>query len=75
MTDNLDATLQEDFKKEMREEDNKVPWYGPAQLTDDCWPLDDGAGRNDNVNIGYEMEEWMEDEDNSSYGHWHPATV
>ena len=34
LTDNL-VTLQEDFKKEMREEDNTVSWCGPAQLTDD----------------------------------------
>ena len=49
----------------MREEDNTVPWYGPAHLTDDRQPVDDGAGRNGKVSIGYEMEERMtEDADN-----------
>jgi hypothetical protein len=32
LTDNLDVTLQEDFKKEMREEDNTMPWYGQYSL-------------------------------------------
>jgi hypothetical protein len=53
LTDNLDATLQEDFKKEYGR--RTMPWYGPAQLTDDWQPVDDGAGRNGKVNIGYDL--------------------
>ena len=44
-----------------------MSWYGPEQLmefTDHWQPVDDDAGKNDKVNIGYEMEEWMENENN-----------
>ena len=61
--DNLDAQKQPEYIKYLHDwavDDHKLP----PNETDQVQPIDRGLGRHIKINVGMQMDEWLDDEDN-----------
>ncbi|CAB1108496.1 unnamed protein product [Ectocarpus sp. CCAP 1310/34] len=58
--DNLHAQTKDDFKECLAKQCNTLAWYGPSECTDEVQPVDAGAGRFFKVEVGRQMDIWLE---------------
>ncbi|CAB1096599.1 unnamed protein product [Ectocarpus sp. CCAP 1310/34] len=52
---------------------NTLAWYGPSECTDEVQPVDAGAGRFLKVEVGRQMDIWLEQSDNLE--RWETASL
>ncbi|CAB1117355.1 unnamed protein product [Ectocarpus sp. CCAP 1310/34] len=62
--DNLHAQTTDEFKGYLAKQCNTIAWLGPAECTDEVQPVDAGAGRFLKVEVGNEMDQWLDQSDN-----------
>ncbi|CAB1113736.1 unnamed protein product [Ectocarpus sp. CCAP 1310/34] len=62
--DNMHAQTTDEFKEYLGKHCNTLAWYGPSECTDEVQPVDAGAGRFLKVEVGRQMDIWLEQSDN-----------
>lgn len=71
--DNLHAQTTDEFKEYLAKHCNTLAWYGPSECTDEVQPVDAGAGRFLKVEVGRQMDIWLEQSDNLE--RWETASL
>ncbi|CAB1118359.1 unnamed protein product [Ectocarpus sp. CCAP 1310/34] len=71
--DNLHAQTTDEFKECFAKHFNTLAWYGPSECTDEVQPVDAGAGRFLKVEIGRQMDTWLEQSGNLE--RWETASL
>lgn len=71
--DNLHAQTTDGFKEYLAKHCNTLAWYGPSECTDEVQPADAGAGRFLKVEVGRQMDIWLEQSDNLE--RWETASL
>ncbi|CAB1106732.1 unnamed protein product [Ectocarpus sp. CCAP 1310/34] len=71
--DNLHAQTTDDFKEDLAKHCNTLAWYGPSECTDEVQPVDAGAGPFLMVEVGRQMDIWLEQSDNLK--RWETASL
>ncbi|CAB1106728.1 unnamed protein product [Ectocarpus sp. CCAP 1310/34] len=71
--DNLHAQTTDEFKGYLAKQCNTIAWLGPAECTDEVQPVDAGAGRFLKVEVGSEMDKWLDQSDNIE--RWETASL
>ncbi|CBJ33249.1 C2H2 zinc finger protein [Ectocarpus siliculosus] len=71
--DNLHAQTTDEFKGYLAKQCNTLAWLGPAECTDEVQPVDAGAGRFLKVEVGNEMDKWLDQSDNIE--RWETASL
>ncbi|CAB1121435.1 unnamed protein product [Ectocarpus sp. CCAP 1310/34] len=71
--DNLHAQTTDDVKGYLAKQCNTIAWLGPAECTDEVQPVDAGAGRFLKVEVGNEMDKWLDQSDNIE--RWETASL
>ncbi|CAB1110373.1 unnamed protein product [Ectocarpus sp. CCAP 1310/34] len=63
----------DEFKEYLANHYNTLAWYGPSECTDEAQPVDAGAGRFLKVEVGRQMDIWLEQSDNLE--RWETASL
>ncbi|CAB1106479.1 unnamed protein product [Ectocarpus sp. CCAP 1310/34] len=71
--DNLHAQTTDEFKGYLAKQCNTIAWLGPAECTDEVQPVDAGAGRFLKMEVGNEMDRWLDQADNIE--RWETASL
>ncbi|CAB1103677.1 unnamed protein product [Ectocarpus sp. CCAP 1310/34] len=73
IVDNLHAPTTDEFKEYLAKHCNTLAWYGRSECTDEVQPVDAGAGRFLKVEVGRQMDIWVEQSDNLE--RWETASL
>ncbi|CAB1107318.1 unnamed protein product [Ectocarpus sp. CCAP 1310/34] len=71
--DNLHAQTTDEFKEYLAKHCNTLAWYGPSECTDEVQPVHAEAGRFLKVEVGRQMDIWLEQSDNLE--RWETASL
>ncbi|CAB1106958.1 unnamed protein product [Ectocarpus sp. CCAP 1310/34] len=71
--DNLHAQTTDEFKEYLAKHCNTLAWYRPSECTDEVQPGDAGTGRFLQVEVGRQMNIWLEQSDNLE--RWETASL
>ncbi|CAB1099646.1 unnamed protein product [Ectocarpus sp. CCAP 1310/34] len=71
--ENLHAQTTDEFKEYLAKHCNTLAWYGPSVCTDEVQPVDAGAGRFLKVEVGRQLDMWLEQSDNLE--RWETASL
>ena len=71
--DNLHAQTTDEFNEYLAKHCNTLAWYGPSECTDGVQPVHTEAGRFLKVEVGRQMDIWLEQSDNLE--RWETASL